>query len=94
MKRALQQYGINFNEESSKVVVIESSEDVINAEEMKIASVDSKESEKHDGEAIDTTRSWSGMRRMLYAQCAHFGKEAGDIVSAARYNYAVFCILR
>jgi hypothetical protein len=29
-------------------------------------------------------KSWAGMRRMLFAHCAHFAKEFGDSPTTAR----------
>lgn len=81
MKCALQQYGINFNEEEQHTVVISSNADAGLKSEG--ASV-SPENRGEDGEAIGKGQSWAGMRRLLYAQCAYFGREAGDVVSAAR----------
>ena len=96
MKCALQQYGVNFNSEEPHAVVTTSSMgDSSSSVSGDISTSDTCTGtdtvREEDGEAVGREKSWASMRRLLYAQCAYFGKEAGDVVSAARFVHDVYC---
>lgn len=84
MKCALQQYGINFNKDTAHAVVVSSVDsDDLTRGDLEYGSPDIYGG-CEDGQTVGRGLSWASMRRVLYAQCAHFGKEAGDVTSAAR----------
>lgn len=86
MKCALQKYGINFKEDEVQAI-LHSSVDVSDNAGAHASFAHSAEQQLHakeDGHTVGRGLSWASMRRVLYAQCAHFAREAGDSTSAAR----------
>jgi hypothetical protein len=88
MKCALQRYGVNFNEEEAHSEVAAGSLGGAATATTTTSTTSTTSPRAEDGEAAGNGQSWASMRRLLYAQCAYLGREAGDVVSAARYVLA------
>lgn len=86
MKCCLEQYGINFNEDVYHAVIANDGSDSLLMSNPSSSCLYQSQQHllKQDGQVVRCNLSWASMRRLLYAQCAYFGKEAGDTASAAR----------
>ena len=90
MKSTLKHYGIQVDSSMDAV-----SAGSVSKRDFYSSNADTLAKMKHANIFVDAIvrnpdESWAGLRRILLAQCAFYGREAGDSVSATRYELCLY----